>query len=130
MREALAVTWSCQYFYYYVFDSAFTVTTDNKPFETLLSPKSNTPPRIQESMLQLQGYNGNAKYVPRANNPAGYISRNPLTTIHADNPADHYIKHLIDYALLKSISLANIIQHFKQDPITQKKKKKNSVHQN
>ena len=75
-------------------------------------------------MLQLQGYNGDATYVPRANNPASYISRNPLTTIHADNPADHYIKHLIDYALLKSISLANIIQHFKQDPITQKKKKK------
>lgn len=78
-------------------------------------------------MLQLQAYNGNAKYVPGANNPAGYISRNPPTTIHADNSDDHYIKHLIDYALPKSISLANIIQHFKQDPITQKN---HSVHQN
>ena len=46
-REALAVIWAYQQFHYYVYDSAFTVTTDHKPLEVLLSPKSNPPLRIQ-----------------------------------------------------------------------------------
>ena len=43
-KEALAVTWSCQHFHYYIYDRHVTIITDHKPLEKLLSAQSNPPP--------------------------------------------------------------------------------------
>ena len=52
-REALAARWACEHFHYYIYDRQFTIKTDHKPLEKLLSAKSNPPPRIQRWMLYL-----------------------------------------------------------------------------
>ena len=119
-RETLAVIWACHHFHYYVYDSAFTVTTDQKPLEVLLSPKSNPHPRIQRWILRLQAYNVTVNYAPGSNNPADYLSRNPesINSIE-DNPADQYINHIIQDAVPKSIDINDIIKHSQQDSIIQ-----------
>ena len=43
-KEALAVTWSCQHFHYYIYDRHVTIITDHKPLKKLLSAQSNPPP--------------------------------------------------------------------------------------
>ena len=121
-KEALAVTWSCQHFHYYIYDRHVTIITDHKPLEKLLSAQSNPPPRIQRWVLRLQSYNYTIKYSPGSSNPADCLSRNRnLTKTTSDeNIADLYINHVTSNAVPVSMSLEEIEQHTLQDKILQR----------
>ena len=53
-REAFATSLACEHSHYYIYNKQFTIKTDHKPLEKLLSAKSYSPPNIQRWMLYLQ----------------------------------------------------------------------------
>ena len=116
-REALAVLWACEHYHYYLYDRTFTVETDHKPLLSLLSSSSRNPTRrIQRWLLRLQAYQYEMKYIPGKSNAADILSRSPLKSINADNPADHFIATVVHHAVPDAISLHDIINATQADP--------------
>ena len=96
-REALAVRWACERFHLFVYNRDFTVKTDHKPLEKLLSTKSNPPPRIQRwsaTIYKLTTMTLSVRWDPIT---ADYLSRyhpfNPKSNEHAESSidAEHHI---------------------------------------
>ena len=55
-KEALAIVWVCEKFHGFLYGKDFVMVTDHKPLETLYSPKSKLPARIERWALILQPY--------------------------------------------------------------------------
>lgn len=56
VREALAIVWACEKFHVFLYGKDFVMVTDHKPLETIYSPKSKPPARIERWALRLQPY--------------------------------------------------------------------------
>ena len=116
-KEALAVVWGCERFHLYLIGKEFVLYTDHKPLETIYSPKSKPPPRIERWLLRLQQYQYRVKYRPGASNPADVLSRQPNESDKWSlNTADKYINFVQRHAVPKSMTLEEIVTATATDP--------------
>ena len=74
-REALAIVWACEKFHVFLYGKDFVLVTDHKPLETIYSPKSKPPARIERWALRLQPYRFKVVYKPGPQNAADSLSR-------------------------------------------------------
>lgn len=74
-REALAIVWACEKFHIFLYGKDFVLITDHKPLETIYSPKSKPPARIERWALRLQPYRFKVVYKPGPQNAADSLSR-------------------------------------------------------
>jgi len=117
-----SIRWACEHFHHFVYNRKFTVKTDHKPLEKLLSSKSTPPPRIQRWLLYLQVYDYNIIYVRCDPIAADYLSRYhpfPESTSSTIDLAEHHINAIILDAIPMSITLPEIIKSVDQDVILQ-----------
>ena len=80
-KEALALTWSCEKFSYYILGSKFEIETDHKPLVPLLSSKhlNDLPPRVLRFRLRMAKFNYNISHVPgKLLYVADTLSRDPV----------------------------------------------------
>ena len=81
--ECLAITWAVKQFKHYVYGSNFTVFTDHKPLETLMT-KDSTNNQLQRMAMQLQDYRTDMviKYREgKKNVVADALSRAPINIV-------------------------------------------------
>lgn len=111
-RESLAVLWGIQKFHYHLYDRDFTVITDHKPLEKILSSRGNPTPRIQRWVLKLQPYKFKVVYEPGATNASDVLSRSPLeapgTSDYFTNEAEHYVNTIINDATPIAVTIKEI----------------------
>ncbi|XP_048249112.1 uncharacterized protein K02A2.6-like [Haliotis rufescens] len=122
-REALAVTWSCEHFYIYVFGSVFTIFTDHKPLTTLFgNPKAPLPPRIERWVMRIQQYQFKIVYRPGADNLADYLSRHLVqqSASHREEKiAEEYINYVVTTAIPKTMTTDHVAKATRNDPVLQ-----------
>lgn len=64
-KETLAIVFGCEKFHTYLFGREFTVTSDHKPLEVIMSkPLHAVPLRLQKMRVRLQSYNARVIYKP------------------------------------------------------------------
>ena len=67
--ELLAVTWTVEKFYKCLYSSHFTLQTDQKLLEAILSKSLNqAPPRLQQILIRTFAYQFTVSYVPGVTN--------------------------------------------------------------
>lgn len=80
-KEALAVTWSCEKFSYYVLGGRFEIETDHKPLVPILSSKhlNDLPPRVLRFRLRMAKFDYSICHVPgKFLYTADALSRDPI----------------------------------------------------
>jgi hypothetical protein len=79
-REALAIVWAMERLHLYLHGAKFTLYTDCKPIEMILSnPKSKPAARIERWNLRIQDFDFNVVYTSGANNASDFLSRHPIS---------------------------------------------------
>jgi len=84
-KEALAIVWAVQKFFYYVYARQFTIITDHKPLTQILHPEKSLPTfcisRMANYADYLSHFNFNVIFKStKENTNADYCSRMPPTT--------------------------------------------------
>ena len=101
-REALAIVWACEKFHMFLQGKDFVMVTDHKPLETIYSPKSKPPARIERWALRMQPYRFKVVYKPGPQNAADSLSRltlNPPASLYYRDDHIYYIaKHTVPCA--------------------------------
>ena len=124
-REALAIVWACERFHLYVFGTNFTVVTDHKPLVPMFNnPKSTLPARVERLRLRTSSYTMKVEYRPGAENPADFLSRHPLPKQSTSdrNAMDDYVNYIMDNAVPRSLTQAEIQEATQKDATMQKLK--------
>ena len=84
--ESLAVAWVMEKFHHFLYGNEFTLETDQKPLEVVLSKSLNqATPRLQSILIRTFPYHFKIQYIPGATN---HICRLP---IHTRIPKRFYI---------------------------------------
>ena len=118
-REGLAAFWSTQKFHYYLYDREFTIVTDHKPLEKLLSARGSPTPRLQRWLLKMQPYKFSVQYEPGHTNASDVLSRSPLpaTGKQLSDDTEHFINSIVYDAVPKSVTLEEIQEMSRNDEI-------------
>ena len=67
--ESLAVTWAMEKFHHFLYGNEFTLKTDQKPLEAILSKSLNqATPRLQRILIRTFPYHFKIKFIPGVNN--------------------------------------------------------------
>lgn len=74
-REALALVWACEKFYYYLYGKSFWLITDHKPLVVIFGDRLKPSPRIERWKLRLMAYDFKIMYRPGKGNIADPLSR-------------------------------------------------------
>ena len=83
-KEALAVTWACEWFQTYLLSIKFHIHTDHKPLVPLLStkPLELLPIRVQRFCLHMMRFDYTISHVPGKNlYVSDTLSRSPLSSV-------------------------------------------------
>jgi hypothetical protein len=108
-KEALAIVWSIEHFYLYVFGATFILITDHKPLELIYNnPLSRPPARIERWFLRLQQYDSQAIYKKGGDNPADFLSRHPEPKVPKRSMAEEYMNFVTVNAVQAAIPLTVI----------------------
>ena len=84
--ESLAVAWAMEKFHHFLYGNEFTLETDQKPLEAILSKSLNqATPQLQRILIRTFLYNFKIRYIPGVTN---HGSRLP---IQIGNPKRFYI---------------------------------------
>lgn len=124
-REALSVVFGCEHFHMFLYGSSFMVITDHKPLTYMYGPNASLrklTPRLERWALRLQPYDITVTYKPGSENPADYLSRHPSNdligdSLHASKVAEEYIQYIIDNSTPKSMTLQEVAEATKSDPV-------------
>ena len=113
-HEALAIVWAIERFNLYLHGGHFTLVTDFKPVEMILSnPLSKPPARIERWNLQLQDYDFDIQYIKGQDNPSDFLSCHHPTpiTMNTDEFAAISVKYfnfIVNHAVPKAMALSEI----------------------
>ena len=120
-REALAVVWACEHFHLYLYGKPVIVFTDHKALTYIYNnPKLKTTIRLEKYAHRLAAYDATVKYKPGAQNPADYMSRNPLKLSNtSDDGIDRYINFVAENSVPKAMYLEEIKCATLEDPVLQ-----------
>ena len=67
--ESLAVTWVMEKFHHFLYGNEFTLETDEKPLEAILSKSLNqATPSLQRILIRTFPYHFKIRYIPGVNN--------------------------------------------------------------
>ena len=67
--ESLAVAWAVEKFHHFLYGCHFTLETDQKPLEAILSRSLNqATPRLQHILIRMLPYNFTVRYIPGPRN--------------------------------------------------------------
>ena len=112
-KEALAIVWAIERLHIYLYGAKFTLFTDCKPIQMILSnPNSRPPARIERWYLRLQPYDLDVIYKNGNENPSDYLSRhigNDTKKRNADKtPAEEYVNILAHHVIPKAMTMQEI----------------------
>lgn len=74
-KEALALVWAVERFYFYLYGKEFDLITDHKPLEVIFSTKSKPGLRVERWVLRLQSFKYKIVYKTGKTNIADPLSR-------------------------------------------------------
>jgi hypothetical protein len=117
-KEALAIVFGCEKFHHIVYGRDFTVETDHKPLETILSkPLQSMPMRLQRMRLRLQWYNITVKYKPGKQIPvADTLSRYGTREKGDDNlDIDKHVEGIIKHMPVSDERMSQVKEETKTD---------------
>lgn len=121
-KEALALVWGVERFYYYLFGREFELITDHKPLEVIFGPKSKPCARIERWVLRLQSYKYKIIYKSGKTNIADPLSRLVVDSNNEDSFDDYseyYVNWIAEQATPKALQTAEIIEHALKDNTVQ-----------
>jgi transposase InsO family protein len=122
-KEAFAIVWAIERLHLYLYGGHFTLLTDCKPVQLILSnAKSKPPARIERWNLRLQEYEFTVVHTKGISNPSDFLSRHPTqdTSRRQESVASRYVNFLSTHAVPKAMSLNEIEVATKEDPTLQK----------
>ena len=107
--ELLAVTWAMEKFHHFLYGNEFTLETDQKPLEVILSKSLNqATPRLQRILIRTFPYHFKIRYIPGAtNHVADCLSRLGVQKDSISLPKLH-INQITSQLKARSESLHNI----------------------
>ncbi|KAJ8364328.1 hypothetical protein SKAU_G00131590 [Synaphobranchus kaupii] len=101
-KEALAIVWACEKFHVFFYGKEFVMVTDHKPLETIYSPKSKPPARIERWVLRMQPYQFKVVYKPGSQNAVDSLSRltvnPPPSPVVGEEHVYYVAKHAVPQA--------------------------------
>ena len=122
-REALAITWACEYFHIFVFGAPFRVFTDHKPLVSIFgNTRAQLSARIERWVLRNQPYEMTVQYRPGHDNPADYLSRHPVKvkpSSREQKAAEEYLNYVVDTSTPKAMTTDLVAAKTSEDPTIQ-----------
>ena len=120
-KEALAVIFGVKKFYQFLYGHKFTIKTDHKPLEGLLSERKGVPtqaaPRIQRWALTLAAYKYQISYKAGASNGnADTLSRLPMAAAPAKVPQPGETVLVMEHLEGTTVTSQEIREWNKRDP--------------
>ena len=121
-KETLAIIFGVKKFHQFLYGHAFTINTDHKPLEGLLSATKGVPPlaapRVQRWALTLAAYKYSIHYkVGRQNENADALSRLPLPELPSTVPQPGETVLLMNHLNETPVTSAQIKDWTKRDPV-------------
>ena len=118
-REALAITWACEYFHIYIFGAPFSVYTDHKPLISMFNnPRAQVSARIERWIMRMQPYEVTVQYRPGNDNPADYLSRHPVSQFPGDREekiAEEYVNYVTQTSTPKAMTCDEVATETTKD---------------
>ena len=122
-REALAITWACEYFHIFVFGAPFEVFTDHKPLVSIFgNTRAQLSARIERWVLRTLPYEMRVTYRPGHDNPADYLSRHPVkvsASSREEKAAEEYLNYLVHNSTPKSMTVDQVVNETAKDATLQ-----------
>ena len=122
-REALAITWACEYFHIFVFGAPFIVFTDHKPLVSIFgNTRAQLSARIERWVLRTLPYKMTVQYRPGHDNPADYLSRHPVKvkpSSREQKAAEEYMNYVVDTSTPKAMTTDLVAAKTSEDPTIQ-----------
>ena len=124
-KETLAIVFGVKKFNQFLFGHAFSIKTDHKPLESLLSANKGVPsfaaPRVQQSALTLPAYEYTINYkAEELNKNADALSRLPLPEMPLEVPQRAEFNFLMSQLSGTPVSCAQIKDWTKRDQVLAK----------
>ena len=125
--EGLSLVWGIEPFRMFLIGSRFDVITDHKALEAIFNnPRSRPHTRIERRMMRLQPINFKVIYRKGSLNEADYLSCHPITIAReeiASASAEDYVNYVTNFSVPKSMTLEEIKEATRDDPVLQKVRK-------
>jgi hypothetical protein len=121
-KEALAAVWGCERYWLYLFGAPFTLVTDNRAVQYILSHTAARPPaRIERWALRLTQFDYIIKHRPGATNIADYFSRHPdckvsLKALVQQQETERYVNLVTASLIPRAVTMQEMARASLEDP--------------